>query len=60
MVARFTNEYFYGIVSSVVSLVCFSATELMARIRVALRHYYRMNQKEEVEKPDDAVCTNGI
>ena len=37
----------------------FSATELMARIRVALRHYYRMNQKEEVEKPDDAVYTNG-
>ena len=37
----------------------FSATELMARIRVALRHYYRMNQKEEEEKPDDAVYTNG-
>ena len=37
----------------------FSATELMARIRVVLRHYYRMNQKEEVEKPDDAVYTNG-
>ena len=37
----------------------FSATELMARIRVALRHYYQMNQKEEVEKPDDAVYTNG-
>ena len=37
----------------------FSATELMARIRVALRHYYRMNQKEEAEKPDDAVYTNG-
>ena len=37
----------------------FSATELMARIRVALRHYYRMNQKEEIEKPDDAVYTNG-
>ena len=36
-----------------------SATELMARIRVALRHYYRMNQKEEIEKPDDAVYTNG-
>ena len=31
----------------------------MARIRVALRHYYRMNQKEEIEKPDDAVYTNG-
>lgn len=32
----------------------FSATELMARIRVALRHFYRMNQKEDVsfyEKP---------
>ena len=37
----------------------FSATELMARIRVALRHYYRMSQKEEAEKSDDAVYTNG-
>ena len=32
----------------------------MARIRVALRHYYRMNHGErEVEKPDDSVYTNG-
>lgn len=32
----------------------FSATELLARIRVALRHYYKMNQKS-IEK----VMTNG-
>lgn len=37
----------------------FSATELMARIRVALRHYYRMNRREMVEKTEDAVYTNG-
>lgn len=37
----------------------FSATELMARIRVALRHYYRMNKSEEIEKPDDGVYQNG-
>lgn len=36
----------------------FSATELMARIRVALRHYYRMNHQEE-KKPEDIVYTNG-
>lgn len=36
----------------------FSATELMARIRVALRHYYRMNQSKGEEKPD-AVYMNG-
>ncbi|MGN0393692.1 MAG: response regulator [Bariatricus sp.] len=36
----------------------FSATELMARIRVALRHYYRMNHVEE-ERQDDRVYTNG-
>ncbi|MGM9940623.1 MAG: response regulator [Bulleidia sp.] len=37
----------------------FSATELMARIRVALRHYYRMNQKQEVQTVDEAVYVNG-
>lgn len=38
----------------------FSATELMARIRVALRHYYRMSSREkESEWPDDTVYENG-
>ncbi|MDY2629283.1 MAG: response regulator transcription factor [Lachnospiraceae bacterium] len=37
----------------------FSATELMARIRVALRHYYRMNHAAEEKKPDDTVYVNG-
>ncbi|MGN0295574.1 MAG: response regulator [Lachnospiraceae bacterium] len=37
----------------------FSATELMARIRVALRHYYRMSRVKEAEKPDDTVYVNG-
>ena len=37
----------------------FSATELMARIRVALRHYYRMKQSSDIEKIDDKVYTNG-
>lgn len=37
----------------------FSATELMARIRVALRHYYRMSHVKETEKPDDTVYVNG-
>ena len=37
----------------------FSATELMARIRVALRHYYRMSGVREEEKPDDTVYING-
>ena len=37
----------------------FSATELMARIRVALRHYYRMSGAREEEKPDDTVYING-
>ena len=39
----------------------FSATELMARIRVALRHYYRMNQNhsETENRPDDTVYVNG-
>ena len=37
----------------------FSATELMARIRVALRHYYRMNHSESEERPDDTVYVNG-
>ena len=37
----------------------FSATELMARIRVALRHYYRMTQLREEERPDDSVYVNG-
>ena len=37
----------------------FSANELMARIRVALRHYYRMNQKEMTEKIDDTIYSNG-
>lgn len=37
----------------------FSAKELMARIRVALRHYSHINQKDEVEKPDDTVYING-
>lgn len=37
----------------------FSATELMARIRVALRHYYRMNQRKEKELPKDTVYVNG-
>ncbi|MGN0312978.1 MAG: response regulator [Lachnospiraceae bacterium] len=37
----------------------FSATELMARIRVALRHYYRMNQSREKVLPDDTVYVNG-
>ncbi|MGN1276802.1 MAG: response regulator [Floccifex sp.] len=37
----------------------FSTTELMARIRVALRHYYRMNQKEDLQKPDDTIYING-
>lgn len=36
----------------------FSATELMARIRLALRHYHRADHRED-EKPDDAVYTNG-
>ena len=31
----------------------------MARIRVALRHYYRMKQSSDVEKIDDTVYTNG-
>ena len=26
---------------------------------VRCTNYYRMNQKEEIEKPDDAVYTNG-
>lgn len=38
----------------------FSATELMARIRVALRHYYRMNQKEEIEKPGKVLTYHTI
>ena len=37
----------------------FSATELMARIRVALRHYYRMNHLQSEERPDDTVYVNG-
>lgn len=37
----------------------FSATELMARIRVALRHYYRMSHIKEAEKTDDTVYVNG-
>ena len=37
----------------------FSATELMARIRVALRHYCRMSGAREEEKPDDTVYING-
>ena len=37
----------------------FSATELMARIRVALRHYYRMSHAKEENKPDDTVYVNG-
>ena len=37
----------------------FSATELMARIRVALRHYYRMNHAESEKRPDDTVYVNG-
>lgn len=37
----------------------FSATELMARIRLALRHFYRTGKSEEVEKPDDGVYVNG-
>lgn len=37
----------------------FSATELMARIRVALRHYYRMNQVKEEDHLDDTVYLNG-
>ena len=37
----------------------FSATELMARIRVALRHYYRMSGAREEEKPDATVYING-
>lgn len=37
----------------------FSATELMARIRVALRHSYRMHQWKEEEKKEDAVYING-
>ena len=37
----------------------FSATELMARIRVALRHYYRMNKGKEEPKMDDTVYING-
>ena len=32
----------------------FSATELLARIRVALRHYYKMNQQM-----DDSILKNG-
>ncbi|MGM9946576.1 response regulator [Floccifex sp.] len=35
----------------------FSATELMARIRVALRHYYRMNPIET--KKEDEIYING-
>ena len=37
----------------------FSATELMARIRVALRHYYRMNHSKERQMPDETVYVNG-
>ncbi|MDY5496426.1 MAG: response regulator transcription factor [Anaerobutyricum sp.] len=37
----------------------FSATELMVRIRVALRHYYRMNPVKTVDKPDETVYKNG-
>ena len=36
----------------------FSATELMARIRVALRHYYRM-KPSETGKEDTTVYVNG-
>ncbi len=37
----------------------FSATELMARIRVALRHYYRFSKEREKEQPEEAVYENG-
>ncbi|MDD6070355.1 MAG: response regulator transcription factor [Clostridiales bacterium] len=37
----------------------FSATELMARIRVALRHYYRMTNRKEKDIPDDTIYVNG-
>ena len=37
----------------------FSATELMARIRVALRHYYRMSHSMVKDQPDDTVYVNG-
>lgn len=37
----------------------FSATELMARIRVALRHAQRMQNMQEEEMPEDMVYCNG-
>lgn len=37
----------------------FSAAELMARIRVALRHYYRMGQREGICTRDDTIYCNG-
>ena len=37
----------------------FSATELMARIRLALRHYYRMSHDNEPIMPDETVYING-
>lgn len=37
----------------------FKASELLARIRVALRHYYRMNHLEEFIKEDNHVYING-
>ena len=37
----------------------FSATELMARIRVALRHYFRASQAGQSEQQEEAVYVNG-
>lgn len=37
----------------------FSATELMARIRVALRHYRRMKQADRLNEEEDSVYVNG-
>lgn len=37
----------------------FSASELMARIRVAMRHCERMNSKQNDRDSDDGVYTNG-
>lgn len=37
----------------------FSATELMARIRVALRHYNRFSRDGENGQPEEAVYING-
>ena len=37
----------------------FKASELLARIRVALRHYYRMNHLEELAQEDNHIYVNG-